>query len=80
VDLLLFSLSFVRTKESLAKEGRRRLAFEVALRLRNAGVGFARAAGEMNFAPTTCVETSENEVFEGGGRNEFRPYNVGGNV
>jgi hypothetical protein len=37
-------------------------------------------AGEMNFAPTNMAHTFEDEAFEGGGRNEFRPYNVGGNV
>jgi hypothetical protein len=37
-------------------------------------------AGEMNFAPTNMAHTCEGEAFEGGGRNEFRPYNVGGNV
>jgi hypothetical protein len=42
-------------------------------------------AGEMNFAPTTMVVTlrrqrPHHQVFDGGGRNEFRPYNDGGNA
>jgi hypothetical protein len=32
-----------------------------------------RVAGEMNFAPTTWVETSENEAFEGAGEMNFAP-------
>jgi hypothetical protein len=35
-----------------------------------------RGAGEMNFAPTNIVQAFEDEAFEEGGRNEFRPYNV----
>ncbi len=31
----------------------------------------------MGFAPTNIVHTFEDEAFEGSGRNEFRPYNVG---
>jgi hypothetical protein len=34
----------------------------------------------MNFAPTNIVQAFEDEVFEEGGRNEFRPYNVGGSL
>jgi hypothetical protein len=36
-------------------------------------------AGEMNFAPTNIAHTFEDEAVDGSGRNEFRPYNVGGN-
>jgi hypothetical protein len=34
-------------------------------------------ASEMNFAPTNIAYTFEDKVFEGGGRNEFRPLHVG---
>jgi hypothetical protein len=34
-------------------------------------------AGEINFAPTSIAHTFEDEAFEGGWRNEFRPYYVG---
>jgi hypothetical protein len=36
-------------------------------------------AGEMNFAPTMMAQPTVDEAFEGGGRNEFRPYIVDGN-
>jgi hypothetical protein len=36
--------------------------------------------GEMNFAPTMRAHAFEDEAIEGSGRNEFRPYNVDGNL
>jgi hypothetical protein len=39
-----------------------------------------RGAGEMNFAPTTRAQPLDDETVDGSGRNEFRPYNVGGNA
>jgi hypothetical protein len=76
----------------LARKGRRRLA--EALRLRNAGVGFARGAGEiradlryaqflLGYLQVRRFRDDNSLVYRWlmvGGRNEFRPYNVGGNV